>query len=122
MLAREISIYLACDTDMRKFIDNFASIVSSPFMMDPHQPSLFPFCGRHKDRIKTLLWDETGFLLLYKVQFISLTIKVIDFSPKSFQCLKCRKPDISQSRNHLCLSWTVRQRHCLTVRPSPVMI
>ena len=24
------------------------------------------FCGRRKDRIKGLLWDETGFLLLYK--------------------------------------------------------
>ena len=32
----------------------------------PHQPALFLFCGRHKDRIKGLLWDETGFLLLYK--------------------------------------------------------
>lgn len=70
MLAREISanhIYLACGhTDMRKSIDGLASIVSSHFKMDPHQPSLFLFCGRRKDRIKALLWDETGFLLLYK--------------------------------------------------------
>ena len=27
---------------------------------------MFLFCGRRKDRIKALLWDETGFLLLYK--------------------------------------------------------
>ena len=36
------------------------------FQLDPHQPALFLFCGRRKDRIKGLLWDETGFLLLYK--------------------------------------------------------
>ena len=70
MLAREISadhIYLACGyTDMRKSIDGLAGIVSSHFKMDPHQPALFLFCGRRKDRIKALLWDETGFLLLYK--------------------------------------------------------
>ena len=62
MLAREISadhIYLACGhTDMRKSIDGLASIVSSHFKMDPHQPSLFLFCGRRKDRIKALLWTR----------------------------------------------------------------
>ena len=41
-------------------------LVLSKFQLDPHQPALFLFCGRRKDRIKGLLWDETGFLLLYK--------------------------------------------------------
>ena len=42
------------------------ALVLSKFQLDPHQPALFLFCGRRKDRIKGLLWDETGFLLLYK--------------------------------------------------------
>ena len=70
MLIRELTadhIYLACGhTDMRKSIDGLAALVVSQFHLDPHQPALFLFCGRHKDRIKGLLWDETGFLLLYK--------------------------------------------------------
>ena len=60
-------VYLACGrTDMRKSIDGLAALVLSRFKLDPHQPFLFLFCGRHKDRIKGLLWEETGFLLLYK--------------------------------------------------------
>lgn len=70
MLIRELTadhVYLACGhTDMRKSIDGLASIVRSRFQLNPHQPALFLFCGRRKDRIKGLLWDETGFLLLYK--------------------------------------------------------
>lgn len=70
MLIRELTaehIYLACGhTDMRKSIDGLAALVVSRFHLDPHQPVLFLFCGRRKDRIKGLLWDKTGFLLLYK--------------------------------------------------------
>ena len=70
MLIRELTadhIYLACGhTDMRKSIDGLAALVVSRFHLAPHQSALFLFCGRRKDRIKGLLWDETGFLLLYK--------------------------------------------------------
>ena len=70
MLIRNITadhIYLACGyTDMRKSIDGLAALVAARFHLDPHQPALFLFSGRRKDRIKALLWDETGFLLLYK--------------------------------------------------------
>ncbi|RGS69436.1 IS66 family insertion sequence element accessory protein TnpB [Mitsuokella sp. AF21-1AC] len=66
MLIRELTaepIYLACGhTDMRKSIDGLAALVISRFHLDPHQPALFLFCGRRKDRIKGLLWDETSFL------------------------------------------------------------
>ncbi len=70
MLIRNITadhIYLACGhTDMRKSINGLASLVKDHFKKNPFQPTLFLFCGRRKDRIKGLLWDETGFLLLYK--------------------------------------------------------
>ena len=70
MLIRNLTaehVYLACGrTDMRKSIDGLAALVLSKFQLAPHQPALFLFCGRRKDRIKGLLWDETGFLLLYK--------------------------------------------------------
>ncbi len=70
MLVRKLTaehVYLACgQIDMRKSIDGLAALVLSRFHLEPHQPALFLFCGRRKDRIKGLLWDETGFLLLYK--------------------------------------------------------
>lgn len=60
-------IYIACGyTDMRKSIDGLATLVQSRFEMDPFEPALFIFCGRRCDRIKALLWEGDGFLLLYK--------------------------------------------------------
>lgn len=60
-------IYIACGyTDLRSGIDRLAALVQSSFKLDPYQNSLFPFCGRRTDRIKGLLWEGDGFLLLYK--------------------------------------------------------
>lgn len=60
-------IYIACGyTDMRKSIDGLAALVQEHFKMDPFSPALYIFCGRRCDRIKALLWEGDGFLLLYK--------------------------------------------------------
>ena len=60
-------IYIACGyTDMRKSIDGLAALVQNQFQMDPFAPALYLFCGRKCDRIKALLWEGDGFLLLYK--------------------------------------------------------
>ena len=59
-------IYLACGyTDLRRGIDGLAQIVQQ-FSLDPFSNSLFLFCGRRRDRIKALLWEGDGFVLLYK--------------------------------------------------------
>ena len=61
------NIYIACGyTDMRKSIDGLAVIVQEQFHLDPFSKSLFLFCGKRRDRIKCLLWEGDGFLLLYK--------------------------------------------------------
>ena len=60
-------IYIACGyTDMRKSIDGLAALVQQRFQMDPFSRSLFLFCGRRRDRMKALFWEENGFVLLYK--------------------------------------------------------
>lgn len=60
-------IYLAYGyTDLRKSIDGLSSLVLHQFHLNPFQPALFLFCGRRRDRIKALLWQDDGFVLLYK--------------------------------------------------------
>ena len=60
-------VYIVCGyTDLRRSIDGLAAIVKQNYRINPYNCSLFLFCGRRRDRIKGLLWDEDGFLLLYK--------------------------------------------------------
>lgn len=61
-------VYLAPGfTDLRRGIDGLASIIRFQYTLDPYDKNtLFLFCGRRNDRIKALLWEGDGFLLLYK--------------------------------------------------------
>lgn len=61
-------IYLALGyTDLRRGIDGLASIIRFQFELDPYDKNtLFLFCGRRNDRLKGLIWEGDGFLLLYK--------------------------------------------------------
>ena len=61
-------VYLATGyTDLRRGIDGLASIIKYEFSLDPFdRGTLFLFCGKRTDRIKGLLWEGDGFLLLYK--------------------------------------------------------
>ena len=54
-------------TDLRLGIDSLATIVKEKYKLNPFERGiLFLFCGRKTDRIKALLWEGDGFLLLYK--------------------------------------------------------
>ena len=54
-------------TDLRKGIDGLATLVKQKFNLDPFcAGSLFLFCGFSSRKIKGLVWEEDGFLLLYK--------------------------------------------------------
>lgn len=54
-------------TDLRRGIDGLASTIKFQFELDPFQKHvLFLFCGKRTDRIKGLVWEGDGFLLLYK--------------------------------------------------------
>lgn len=61
-------VVLACGTvDLRKGIDGLAMIIGDKYNQNPFEKgTLFLFCGQRSDRIKGLLWQGTGFLLLYK--------------------------------------------------------
>lgn len=60
-------VYIACGyTDLRSGIDRLVLLVKEQFKINPYTNTLFLFCGRRNDRIKGLLWEQDGFLLLYK--------------------------------------------------------
>lgn len=52
--------------DMRCSIDGLAGLVRSGLGEDPLSGDLFAFTNRRRDRIKILLWDRSGFWVLYK--------------------------------------------------------
>ena len=65
--ARFEQVYIVCGyTDMRRSIDGLAGIVKQNFGLEPCSGSLFLFCGKRRDRMKALLWEGDGFLLMYK--------------------------------------------------------
>ncbi|WP_373485123.1 IS66 family insertion sequence element accessory protein TnpB [Acetobacterium malicum] len=60
-------IYIACGyTDMRKSIDGLAALVQESMGLNPFGPALYLFFRKRRDRIKALLWEGDGFVLLYK--------------------------------------------------------
>lgn len=66
-LAQRSTVYLVTGySDLRKGIDGLCAVVQGVLSQDPFSQSLFLFCGKRRDRIKGLLWEEDGFLLLYK--------------------------------------------------------
>lgn len=61
-------IIIACGkTDLRCGIDGLAAVIQEQFRMDPTERNvLFLFCGARSDRIKGLVFEGDGYLLLYK--------------------------------------------------------
>ena len=53
-------------TDMRKGIDGLAQIVEGRLKSDIYSKAVYLFCGRSNTKMKALVWDGDGFLLLYK--------------------------------------------------------
>ena len=60
-------IYIVCGyTDMRKSIDGLCSVIRDQLKMETSGDSLFLFCGRRADRIKAILKEPDGYVLIYK--------------------------------------------------------
>ncbi len=54
-------------TDLRKGIEGLSQLIEGSYRLNPFERNvLFLFCGQRGDRIKALLWEGNGFLLLYK--------------------------------------------------------
>ena len=62
-----VRIYLAAGaTDLRRSVDGLSMLVRERFGLDPLSGHLFVFRNRRGDRLKILVWDRSGFWVLYK--------------------------------------------------------
>ena len=60
------AIYIVCGrTDMRKSIDGLCAIIQDQFSMEIDN-ALYLFCGRKCDRIKAILKEPDGIVMIYK--------------------------------------------------------
>ena len=105
-------IYIAVGyTNLHLGIDGLCSLVANKFHKDPQTNSLFLFCGRKKDRIKALYWDNDGFILLYKrlsegrYQWPRTENELKELTPQQFRWLMegldiCQKTAIQPIAKH----------------------
>jgi len=61
------AIHIACGaTDLRKNVDGLTILIKQSFSLDPFSNSLFLFCNGSRNRLKGIIWDKNGFIMLYK--------------------------------------------------------
>ena len=66
-ISRVEAIYIITGyTDMRKSIDGLCAVIRDQMNLDPDGSALFLFCGRRRDRIKAILREQDGYVLIYK--------------------------------------------------------
>ena len=65
--AQNIRIMVAAKpVDFRRGHDGLVAVVQSELGLDPHSGVVVVFRSRRADRIKVLVWDGTGLVLVYK--------------------------------------------------------
>ncbi len=61
------NVYIITDyTDMRKSFDGLCAIIMDQMKCGPDRYAIYLFCGKRCDRIKVLLREPDGYVLLYK--------------------------------------------------------
>ena len=63
----DLEVYIATrPVDFRKGHDGLAALVQSMFGLDPFSGAAFVFRAKRADRVKILIWDRTGLVLVHK--------------------------------------------------------
>jgi transposase len=66
-LPSAVRIYMASEpVDLRRGFDGLSAATRHIIRADPLSGHLFVFVNRRSNRLKVLLWQPSGFLLLYK--------------------------------------------------------
>jgi transposase len=66
-LPSSVRIFVAAEpVDLRRGFDGLAAATRSVIREEPESGHLFVFLNRRRNRIKLLVWDRTGYLIVYK--------------------------------------------------------
>jgi len=66
-LPPSVRVFLAVGpTDMRRSMDGLSALARDRLRLEPLSGHLFLFRNRRGDRLKILVWDQSGFWVLYK--------------------------------------------------------
>ncbi len=66
-LPSAVQVYIAVEPiDLRRGFDGLAAATREVIRQDPLSGHLFCWLNRRRNRIKILVWDRTGYLLVYK--------------------------------------------------------
>lgn len=67
MFVEPPAVYLHREpVDFRQSINGLSALVEGTLGHSPLSGALFLFCNRHRNKLKLLYWDRTGFALWYK--------------------------------------------------------
>ena len=90
----QLKVYVATrPVDFRKGHDGLAAAVQEMFGLDPFNGAAFVFRSKRADRIKVLVWDQTGLVLIHKrlegCKFVWPQVRdgVMKMSPTQFAAL-----------------------------------
>ena len=79
--------------DFRKGIDGFAALVQEHLRLDPYAGTIYVFRAKRADRVKLLIWDGSGLVMVYKrledgrFRWPSVEDGVMRLSPARFSAL-----------------------------------
>ncbi len=66
-LPQSLKILIATQpVDMRKAIDGLCMVISDHLEKSPQDAALYVFYNKQRNKLKALLWDNNGFVLIYK--------------------------------------------------------
>ena len=66
-LPSSVRIFIAAEAvDLRRGFDGLSAATRSIILQDPMSGHVFAFLNRRRNRIKLLIWDRTGLVLVYK--------------------------------------------------------
>lgn len=74
-LPSTVQIYVAAEpVDLRRGFDGLAAATREIIRAEPLSGHLFAFLNRRRNRLKILLWQPSGYLLIYKPTFVTYLI------------------------------------------------
>ena len=87
-------VYLCREpVDFRKGIDGLTALVQEHLRLDPYAGTIYVFRAKRADRVKLLIWDGSGLVMVYKrledgrFRWPSVADGVMRLSPAQFSAL-----------------------------------